>query len=137
MASAVTSHTRCVEGAAGAAALESLGGAALAGSFEAGAAPAASAVARTAPGAGVLDAGTDDGGRDGRAPSAASGCGGGELERREGGGGGVEGRDTAAGSLLAPRAELGADAAAVDDGSGDSERRRRLLSQTGVKNPER
>jgi hypothetical protein len=35
----------------------------------------------------------------------------------------------------APREEVGAEAAALDDGTGDSERRRRLLSQTGVKNP--
>jgi hypothetical protein len=48
----------------------------------------------------------------------------------------MEGRELAALSLLGPRAELGVDAAALDDGIGDSERRRRLLSQTGVKNPE-
>jgi hypothetical protein len=52
--------------------------------------------------------------------------------RREGGAlGGVEGRLF----LSAPRAELGTPE--LDDGGRDSERRRRLLSQTGVKNPDR
>jgi hypothetical protein len=77
------------------------------------------------------------GGREGRAGRAASALAGGGLDRRGGTGGGTDGRDAAALSLLAPRAELGADAAALEDGIGDSERRRRLLSQTGVKKPER
>jgi hypothetical protein len=52
--------------------------------------------------------------------------------RREGGGlGGVEGRLF----FSALRAELGTPE--LDDGGRDSERRRRLLSQTGVKNPDR
>jgi hypothetical protein len=52
--------------------------------------------------------------------------------RREGGGlGGVEGRPF----LSALRAELGTPG--LDDGGRDSDRRRRLLSQTGVKKPDR
>jgi hypothetical protein len=37
----------------------------------------------------------------------------------------------------APRDEIGADAAALEAGTGESARKRRLLSQTGVKKPDR
>jgi hypothetical protein len=112
------------------------GGAAIAGALDTDVTPRESGVTGSTSGAGLLLDGAG-GGREDRAACAPSAFAGGGFERRDGAGGGTEGREPAAVSLPGLRAELGADAAALDEGTGDSERRRRLLSQTGVKNPDR